>query len=311
MDLVKGEWFDLYALNEEESDTPELKQQKYEMRKHFRKEGLYKKISDILYKTQLKILPSGIKSPLFVTVKNTELPAVDISVDKKTLNQVFMEIQNTLTQDKATVNGYQITDTRRIHGQSVIRYYSNLQIGLGYTTNAYVYGNFSINMKGMLKRVLKNNIPEFSNLYESKAIKTLADNIEEVELDRLIEELDNTKTMTDSAFADVNPVLLEYLPTKEQKLQVLHLIFRNYFASSEKFYMVFDKVAFNLSYGNIKVHKMVNDIYHEPSFTYDEIIRKIQTGFLELFSSENFMELLAQEIGNAMTELVNKLFIII
>ena len=42
------------ALNEEESDTPELKQQKYEMRKHFRKEGLYKKISDILYKTQLK-----------------------------------------------------------------------------------------------------------------------------------------------------------------------------------------------------------------------------------------------------------------
>ena len=188
-------------------------QQKYEMRKHFRKEGLYKKISDILYKTQLKILPSGIKSPLFVTVKNTELPAVDISVDKKTLNQVFMEIQNTLTQDKATVNGYQITDTRRIHGQSVIRYYSNLQIGLGYTTNAYVYGNFSINMKGMLKRVLKNNIPEFSNLYESKAIKTLADNIEEVELDRLIEELDNTKTMTDSAFADVNPVLLEYLPT--------------------------------------------------------------------------------------------------
>ena len=158
----------------------------------------------------------------------------------------------------------------------------------------------------MLKRVLKNNIPEFSNLYESKAIKTLADNIEEVELDRLIEELDNTKTMTDSAFADVNPVLLEYLPTKEQKLQVLHLIFRNYFASSEKFYMVFDRVAFNLSYGNIKVHKMVNDIYHEPSFTYDEIIRKIQTGFLELFSSENFMELLAQEIGNAMTELVNK-----
>ena len=68
---------------------------------------------------------------------------------------------------------------------------------------------------------------------------------------------------------------------------------------------------FNLSYGNIKVHKMVNDIYHEPSFTYDEIIRKIQTGFLELFSSENFMELLAQEIGNAMTELVNKMFIII
>ena len=39
------------ALNEEESDTPELKQQKYEMRKHFRKEGLYKKSA--IYYTKL------------------------------------------------------------------------------------------------------------------------------------------------------------------------------------------------------------------------------------------------------------------
>jgi len=34
---------------------------------------------------------------------------------------------------------------------SFARLYEKLQIGLGYTTNAYVYGNFSINMKDMPK----------------------------------------------------------------------------------------------------------------------------------------------------------------
>ena len=58
---------------------------------------------------------------------------------------------------------------RRIHGRSVVRYYENLQIGLGYTTNAYVYGNFSINMKGMLKKVLENKIPDFLTLYQSES----------------------------------------------------------------------------------------------------------------------------------------------
>lgn len=277
----------------------------------FKKNGLYKEINDLLYKTQMKILPQGIKAPLFVTVKDTELPAVNIVVNRKILNDEFAQIQNTLTKEKATVNGYQIIDNRRIHGRSVVRYVQNLQIGLGYTTNAYVYGNFSINMKGMIKKILEANIPKFLSLYESAAIKTLADNMEEVELDRLIKELDKNEELTRFAFADVNPALVEGLSSKDRKLQKLHLIFKSYFASSEKYYMVMDKVAFNMSYGNVKVRKMVNSFYHNPYLTYDETIRKMQAQFKTFFESDAFMVMLADEIGSAMTELVNKMFLII
>lgn len=277
----------------------------------FKKIGLYNEINDLLYKTQMKILPQGIKSPLFVTVKNTERPAVDIVVNGEVLNKKFTQIQNILTEDKATVNGYQIIDKRRIHGRSVVRYVENLQIGLGYTTNAYVYGNFSINMKGMIKKILEANMPKFLTLYESTAITTLASNMEEVELDRLIQELDENEELTRFAFADVNPALIESFSSKDRKLQKLHLIFRHYFASSDKYYMVMDKVAFNMSYGNIEVRKMVNSFYDNPYLTYDETIRNIQAQFKAFFKSDAFMVMLADEIGNAMTELVNKMFVII
>ena len=52
---------------------------------------------------------------------------------------------------------------------------------------------------------------------------TLADNMEEVELDRLIQELDENEELTRFAFADVNPALVESLSSKDRKLQKLHL----------------------------------------------------------------------------------------
>ena len=75
--------------------------------------------------------------------------------------------------------------------------------------------------------------------------------------------------------------------------------------------MVMDKVAFNMSYGNIEVRKMVNSFYHNPYLTYDEMIRKMQAQFKVFFESDAFMVMLADEIGRAMTVLVNKMFVII
>lgn len=277
----------------------------------FTRNGLYRKIDEILKETQMRILPKGVTSPLYVTVKDTGLPAVEIKIDPIVLSKEFNQIQEVLTKDKAVVNGYQITDTRRIHGRSVVRYYENLQIGLGYTTNAYVYGNFSINMKGMLKKVLENKIPDFLTLYQSEVIKTLADNMDDVELDKVIAELDENEQITQFAFADINPAIFDDLPLKVKKIQKLHLIFRHYFGSSDKFYMVIDRVAFNLSYGNDAIKKMTDAIYNKPFITYDETIRLMQENFKKQYGSPNFADVLAAEMSSAMTELVNKMFVII
>lgn len=277
----------------------------------FTRNGLYTKIDEILKETQVRILPKGVREPLYVTVKNTDLPAVEIKVDSTQLADEFRNIQNMLTADKAIVNGYQITDDRRIHGRSVVRYYENLQMGLGYTTNAYVYGNFSINMKGMLKKVLESNIPKFLTLYESEVVKTLATNLEDVELDKIIAELDANQKITEFAFADINPAVFDGLPPSVRKIQKLHLIFRHYFGTSDKFYMVMDRVAFNLSYGNPAIKRITDMVYNKPFITYDETIRLMQKNFLQIYASKDFADVVADEISSAMTELVNKMFVII
>lgn len=276
----------------------------------FKPDGLYNRIDAVIRDTQIRILPKGMKEPLFVTAKDAEKPAVSLKIDGRLIADVFKEVQHMLTTDKAIVNGYIIKTNYTINGRSVVTYYNKLRRGQGHTTHAYVYGNFSINMKAMLNKVLCNIIPDFMTLYESEVVSTLADNLEESEIDRMIEVFDANHEITEFALADINPVIFKGLPSKAKKLQKLHFIFRHYFSSSEKYNMVMDKVAFNLSYGNKRIQKTLDKIYNEP-ISYDATIRKMQETFKKIFASKAFADIIAEELGIAMTELVNKMFIII
>jgi GTP-binding protein EngB required for normal cell division len=276
----------------------------------FKPEGLYQKIDEITRDTQTRILPKGMKAPVFVTAIDTEKPAVSLKVDGSLISDVFKQMQITLTEDKAVVNGYTITTNYIINGRSVVTYYNKLQRGQGHTTRALVYGNFSINMKGMLNKILCNSIPDFATLYESEVVSTLIDNLEESEIDRMIEAFDANHEITEFAFADINPAIFEGLSPKVRKSQKLHCIFRHYFNSSDKYYMVMDKVAFNLSYGNKRIQNTIDKVYNKP-ISYDATIREMQNTFKKIFASQAFADIIAEEIGAAMTELVNKMFIII
>jgi GTP-binding protein EngB required for normal cell division len=276
----------------------------------FKPEGLYQKIDEVIRDTQTRILPKGMKAPVFVTVIDAEKPAVRLKVDGSLISNVFKQMQLSLTEDKAIVNGYTITTKYIISGRSVVTYYNKLKRGQGHTTRAYVYGNFSINMKAMLNKVLCNTIPDFATLYESEVVSTLADNLEESEVDRMIEAFDENHEITEFAFADINPAIFDGLPAKLRKIQKLHWIFRHYFNSSEKYYMVMDKVAFNLSYGNKRIQNIIDKVYSKP-ISYDATIREMQETFKKVFETRNFADIIAEEIGATMTELVNKMFIII
>lgn len=312
MPVENAEWLSIRYLEEAIDPIQKaLKTKNPEQVARFKRTGLYEKIDNIIRDTQIRVLPKGMLEPLYVTVEKPECAAIEFKLDGNVIASEFSGMKNALTQDKAIVNGYIITDKRRIHGRSVIKYYNNLRIGLGYHTRAYVYGNFSINMKGMINRVLLSNIPDFASLYKIEVVKTLADNMAECEIDRLVKAFDNNDAIAESAFAHINPVIFDGLPSKIRKLQKLHLVFRHYFTSTEKYYMVMDKVAFNLSYGNSDVKALIDKIYFDDSLTYDEIIRKMQMEFYDMFASPKFADIVAKEIGNAMTELVNKMFIVI
>lgn len=276
----------------------------------FKPEGLYRNIDEIIRDTQRRILPKGMANPIFVTAQNPDLPAVKLVIDGKLIADVFTEIAETLTQDKAIVNGYTIRTDHTISGRSVVAYYNKLQRGQGHTTHAQVYGNFSINMKAMLNKVLCSTIPDFMTLYESQVVSTLVDNLEESEIDRMVEAFDSNHEITEFAYADINPAIFSGLSKTTLKSQKLHFIFRHYFRSTDKYYMVMDRVAFNLSYGNSKIRKTIDKIYQKP-ISYDATIREMQEKYKKIFATQTFADVIAEEIGKAMTELVNKMLIVI
>lgn len=305
------EWLSMRYL-EEEID-PIQKAVRINASKHidrFQGTGLYDKISSIISDSRKRALPSGMEKPIYITVKRPERAAIEIKINHELIKPMLNGIKYKLTQDKATVNGYTITDEKRIHGRSVVKYHEKLCIGLGYQTRAYVYGNFSINMKGMLRNALIGNISSFSSLYEHGAVTTLADNMEEGEIDHLISELHVIRKDTAAACHKINPTVFDG-QTSKAKLQELHTLIQGYFVTSGFFYVVMDTVAFHLSYGNDVIKKQVEDIYTNSALTYDDTIREMQRKFLLLFGKSTFAAIVAEEIGNAMTDLVNKMFIII
>lgn len=91
---------------------------------------------------------------------------------------------------------------------------------------------------------------------------------------------------------------------------MLHYIFKNYFTGGDKYYLVIDKVAKNLSYSNELVSKQIDEIYQRP-ISYDETIRMMQKRFLEIFKKKEFSKLIVEEIEKAMTEIANKMFVVI
>lgn len=274
-----------------------------ERKRNFEPEGLFEKIVDYSMKTLRSTLPVGVKNPLFVTAIEPDKPAIQVKVDAEKIKPKIESMQYSLCQETDIVNGYIIDKkTPRLHGRSVYTYWSNLMIGLGHTTRASVYGNFSINMKGLLKRMLTNEFTSFEKFDENSAVTFTAENLES---NVLIEVL-KTLMANNDIEAGLNPALGE----KNIALQRLYEFYVEYFKDEARFATLIDRVAFNLSYGNPEVKKYLTNIYNNTP-GYDGAMRKLQRSFKDFFGSDNFSRILILELNQVMTEMVNKLFITI
>lgn len=304
-------WLSLRYL-EESIDPIQLALKNHDSEKfvRFTPDGLYQRIDEIIREAQSRTLPKGMTTPLFVTAINSDAPAIKIKIIGELLAETCKAVRTTLTQDIATVNGYMITTKYTLSGRSVVAYYEKLQRGQGHTTRAKVYGNFSINMKAMLNKVLCSSIPDFLSLYKSQAIETVVDNLTDTEVERLVEGFDKAHQYENFAFYNINPALVKSWSNTERNAQILHLVFRNYFNSVEKYYVVMEKVAYNLSYGNNRIRRILDGIYQKP-ISYDQTMREMQETFKKIFETDEFANIITEEIGNAMTDLINKMMIVI
>ena len=278
---------------------------------NFRPGGLFTKMYAVVNDTQKSILPKGMSKPLFVSVQNANEEALSIKVDAASIQEIIQQLKYKLTEDKEIVNGYIISDrTPRLSGRSVSTYWRRLQVGLGHKTRAYVYGNFSINMKAMLMKVLHSVIPDFRILYDAGAISTMANNLSEDELTNLVKALDEEGSIREKALAEVNPALINGWDEHTKNVQTLHLIFRDYFFDFKRYISVIDKIAFQLSYGNPTVRRTLEEIYYSPS-SYDSNMRQMQDVFRYWIFDKKFESIFIREMEHAMTDMINKMFITI
>ena len=67
-------------------------------------------------------------------------------------------------------------------------------------------------------------------------------------------------------------------------------------------------MAYNLSYGNEIIKKLLTTEY-DTYYDYDTAMRRLQEKFKEIFETSEFRKIVADELGEAMTELVNKIII--
>lgn len=276
----------------------------------FRPDGLYTMITDKVEDIQISRLPKDAMRMQCITVEDAELPAIEITVDSRWNDLYEKDMIDWLTKNKATINGYLITDDYRISGRSVVAYYSKLRLGLGHTTRAYVYGNFSINMKGLMNRFLHEFIKDIGFLYEPYMVTTNADNISEQSIQYLAQYFDKDGMLGYQPLADANPRIMEKLTAKEIDEQKLHKAFMHYFQDQEQFNMLLDMTAYRISYGNDEIRSMIDSIYNKP-ISYDVTIREMQRAYQKLFATPRFYEIVAEELGGAMTDIINKMFVVV
>lgn len=188
----------------------------------------------------------------------------------------------------------------------MVNYYHCLQIGKGYKTVAHVYGNFNIDMRQTIYKVLCECVPSFPVLFDKAVVATVVDNLEADEIEKMVNKFDESHQISECAYRDINP-RYGISSENEKAYQKLHYVFKHYFGMSEKFYMVMNKVARRLSYDNEKIKLVIDSVYMKP-ISYDATIREMQDTFKAIFATEEFEKIIVKELGNAMTELVNKIF---
>jgi hypothetical protein len=272
-------------------------------KRNFEPEGLFDKIVDFSMKTLQSSLPVGVNDPLFVTAIEPNDPVIKVSVNPDMIKENITEMQQALSGDADIVNGYIISDkTPRIHGRSVYRYWHNLALGLGYATRANVYGNFAINMKGLLKRMIKNAFPSFEEFDKHCAVTFTADNLS----DEVFQDVMKTLFSGEDIEAGMNPAL----GNRNIYLQRLYEFYKVYFMEESRYASLVERVSYDMSYGNDEIKKRLTAIYNNTP-GYDSAMRKLQISFKELFGSEDFSKILIVELNSVMTDMVNKMFVAI
>ena len=237
--------------------------------KYFSLDVFYDKLVSIVQTTQKTLSLGERQQPIPVSVENpiSELPTYVPPVIGFSVNfansMILSSIIENLTENKAIVHDYLLKKVPCVSCKEIVSYYDRIQRGQWYKCD-----NFSINMRGLLHRVLRDAIPNLTVLWEQHLVSTMVGNLTDLEVDRLAKLLCIESTISCS-------------------IQKLHFACQQYFSRPEVHSKVLDRVAFRLSYGNEFIRDAIDSVYDKP-VSSTKTLHAIQDEFRELFSTSVF-----------------------
>ncbi|SPY17279.1 Predicted GTPase [Paenibacillus polymyxa] len=285
----------------------------------FEPAGIYGILRGLVDTIQNRMLPAGMNSPYYITVDKPNEPIVQIRIDKDKVKDLVQGLQYQLTQNSQIVNMYLLPmdipkDGLKVSPWSFNAYWNYLQQGLGHRTNARSgkYLNFNINMKSLVARELGRSLQTLNVLYDRGAVDTLAINLKErpESFDSLLNALHTTDLEIQKAFSGWSPHLVEERNHYDRNTQILQFKLCQYFQDPDRQFQIIDRVAFALTFGNKEIKDRLIREYREEH-SHDRTMRRLQNELKRIFEGDEFATLLVQELSEAMSNMVNKLFIAI
>ncbi|MNO68525.1 hypothetical protein D3C76_593590 [compost metagenome] len=285
----------------------------------FEPAGIYGILRSLVDTIQKRMLPKGMNSPYYITVDKPNEPIIQICVNKDKMQDLIQSLQYQLTQNIQIVNMYLLPmeipkDALKVSPWSLNAYWNYLQQGLGHRTNARSgkYLNFNINMKSLVARELSKSLQSLNSLYDRGAVDTLAVNLKDrpESFEALLKALHTTDVDKQKAFSGWSPHLVEERSNYDRNTQILQFKLCQYFQEPDRQLQIIDRIAFGLTFGNKEIQDRLIREYR-AEYSHDRTMRRLQNEFMRIFEGTEFAGLVAQELGEAMSNMVNKLFIAI
>ncbi|WP_422658932.1 GTPase domain-containing protein [Paenibacillus sp. EC2-1] len=278
----------------------------------FKPIGLYSILEQMTKSILDSMLPPGMAKPHYVSVPDRNKVAIELFVDKTRILEKLTAVKKVLTQEKINVNAYLFPSEPvapnylEISPWTVNAYWSKLQLGLGHNSKSDPgkYLNISINMKSLVYRSLTAYM-SIEQLYNMDAVSVSAANLKGdlTELEGILNalQINQLSQETKAQFSEEGSLFRRYEQVLNEKL-------KEYFSQPYRQLQVLDAVAQQLTFGNQKVIDRLESVYG-AQYSHDRSMRRVQNELYKLFSSEEFNDLLVEEVGRTMTEMINKLFI--
>lgn len=282
----------------------------------FKPSGIYRVLGKYVDEITRAILPKGMEQACRLTVTDPNKPIITIHLEQKKLAPMLQTMQFLLTQDKAKVNSYLLpltpTNGYKVSPWSVNAWWWYLTQGLGHKSAARSgkYLDFNINMRSLLRVVLKQSINTIENLYEKNAVITLAENLREHsdEFTVLLKALNTTDEQMALAFTGLNPGALDEMALYTKYIQILHFKLREYFQDPYRQEEILDRVSLQLSFHNLTIKNRITNVYN-AQYSHDLSMRRALHEYKSIFESQEFGTIVTSEIGATMSDMVNKLVI--